>query len=342
MNLQHSYGYSFDQKMWDAVANLFSSNGTMELGLRGVYAGRSRIRRALETLGRDRLDEVHDHLQLDTVVHIAPDGRTAKARGVELSVSGAKGRGAQWEEGIFENEYVRQGGVWRIQSVHYYPRVITDYERGWAKDAKPAPVPSTEFPPDRPPTEAYGIYPKMYYPRFHYTNPVTGLPVQYPPGVTATVDRTSPAATMRLPRNAKEFTETLNEVEGQIHSSIAFDAVENLVGAHGYYLDDFREDELQALFSTAPERGSRRSAEAGTSPAIHQMVQPVIQVANDGKSATIRARVLKVGGKAGEIAGGAYEGRAILRGGVWKLQSLALRPAWSSPFSQWAPVVEGK
>ena len=79
-------------------------------------------------------DEVNDHLQLATVVHIAADGRTANARGVELSVSGVKGRGAQWEEGIFENEYLKQDGIWKIRSVHYYPRIIADYELGWAKD----------------------------------------------------------------------------------------------------------------------------------------------------------------------------------------------------------------
>src|SRR5262249_30877684 len=150
-------------------------------------------------------DEVNDHLQLATVVHIAPDGRTAKARGVELSVSGAKGRAGEWEEGIFENSYVIQDGIWKIHSVHYYPRVITNYELGWAKDAKPAAQPSTEFPPDRPPTEAYGTYPKMYYPRFHYANPVTHLPVQYPPGIAATVnDSPSLAAKPSPPKNVKE------------------------------------------------------------------------------------------------------------------------------------------
>src|SRR5262249_18140661 len=66
LNLQHSYGYAFDHKMWAAVANLFASDGTMELGLRGVYAGRERIRRALSIIGGDALgnDEVNDHLQL--------------------------------------------------------------------------------------------------------------------------------------------------------------------------------------------------------------------------------------------------------------------------------------
>jgi hypothetical protein len=321
LNLQNTYGFSFDQKMWDSVANLFASDGTMELGQRGVYAGRDRIRRALNIIGGKRLDndEVNDHLQLATIVHIAPDGKTAKARGVELSVSGVKGRAAQWEEGIFENEYAKQDGIWKIHSVHYYPRVITDYELGWANDAKPAASPSTEFPPDRRPTEIYGTYPKMYYPRFHFTNPVTHLPVQYPPGIDSRQETSSPAALPSPPKNVKEFAARLTELERQIQASIAYDAVENLASAHGYYLDD--------------------SAQTGNSSAIHQTVQPVIQIAPDGTSATIRARLLNVDGKAGELAGGTYEGRAINSGGVWKLQSLTLKQAWSSPFSRWTPVI---
>jgi hypothetical protein len=341
LNLQHTYGYHFDQKMWEEVSNLFASDGTLELGLRGVYAGRARIRGALEVMARERAgnDEVSDHLQLATVVHIDPGGSTAQARGVELSVSGAKGKGAQWEEGIFENTYVKEAGIWKIRSVHYYPRVITDYEVGWAKDAKPAARASTEFPPDRPPTEEYGIYPKMSYPRFHYVNPVTRVAVQYPAGITGSykawpsVFRTSQSP----PQNVREFTSRLSELERQIDANIAYDAVENLVGAHGYYLDDSREDALRGLFSNSQGR-----AEPGNSPAVHQTVQPVIRLAPDGKSATIRARLLKVGGKAGELASGTYEGRAILREGAWKLQSLTLKPAWSSPFVQWAPVVEPK
>jgi SnoaL-like domain len=321
LNLQHSFGYYSDQKMWGAVANLFADDGTMELGLRGVYAGKDRIRRALSTFSGARLgsDEVNDHLQLAAVVHIAPDGRTAKARGIELSIAGLKGKGAQWEEGIFENEYVKQSGIWRIRSVHYYPRVLFDYELGWAKDAKPAPGPSTEFPPDRPSTEVYGPYPKMYYPRFHYANPATRVPVQYPAGIAAIPESSSPAVLPSPPKNLKEFNTRLSDMERQIDSSIAYDAVENLVNADGYFLDDSREENALA---------------------IHQTVQPVITLSPDGKSATIRARLLKVGGKSGGLAGGTYEGRAINRAGTWKLEPLTLKQTWASAFNQWAPVVE--
>src|SRR5262245_25580672 len=64
LNLQHSYGYYFDQHLWEAVANLFANDGTMELGLRGVYAGRDKIRRALNIIGGEGLENggVNDHL----------------------------------------------------------------------------------------------------------------------------------------------------------------------------------------------------------------------------------------------------------------------------------------
>jgi hypothetical protein len=110
--------------------------------------------------------------------------------------------------------------------------------------------------------------------------------------------------------------------------------VENLTSAHGFYLDDST-DGLKQLFVNAS------NTESGDSSAIHQTVQPVIHISPDGKSATIRARLLKVD-KASEVASGTYEGRAIIRDGVWKLQSLVLKPAWSSPFSRWEPVMERK
>jgi len=348
LNLQHSYGYYSDQKMWGAVASLFANDGTMELGLRGVYAGKDKIRRALSALNGEELEteEVNDRLQLATVVSIAPDGGTAKARGVELSVSGVRGRGATWEEGIFENEYVKQDGMWKIHSVHYYPRVITDYELGWAKDAKPAPGPSTVLPPDRPSTEVYGTYPKMYYPRLHYANPVTHRAVQYPAGIAATAERgnstrnsSSLSALPSPPKNVKEFTTRLTELQQQIDLSIAYDAAENLVNAYGYYADDSRDDYLQTLFSNPPDR-SPTNKRPENALVIHQSVQPVIRVAPDARSATIRARFLNVGGSPSGLAGGMYEGRAINRDGVWKLEKLTLNRTWSSPFSQWMPEFE--
>jgi hypothetical protein len=115
----------------------------------------------------------------------------------------------------------------------------------------------------------------------------------------------------------KEFNARLAELERQVDSSIAYDAAENRVSALGYYLDD----------------------SMGSSPTIHQIVQPVIRITSDGKTAKIRARLLKVGATAGGgFAGGTYEGRAINSGNGWTLSDLTLKPSWSSPFAKWTPV----
>ncbi len=38
-NLQNAYGYYLDQKMWDDVTDLFTSDGVLELGGVGLYDG---------------------------------------------------------------------------------------------------------------------------------------------------------------------------------------------------------------------------------------------------------------------------------------------------------------
>ena len=195
-NLQHAYGYYLDRKMWDDVADLFAADGTMEMGLQGVYAGRTSIRRGLNALGPAGLaeGEINDHIHLQTIVTVLPGGRTARARGTEIGMTGTTGNRALWSQSIYENEFEKQGGVWKFKAMHVYPRFIVDAEKGWAKDAQPAPGPSREFPPDRPPTEMYEIYPRFHIAPFHFNHPVTGRPPQYPEGTKAATGTASASA----------------------------------------------------------------------------------------------------------------------------------------------------
>src|SRR5690606_19766451 len=41
--LQRTYGYLLDKGLWEDMADLFTENGTIEIGGRGVYVGRKRI-----------------------------------------------------------------------------------------------------------------------------------------------------------------------------------------------------------------------------------------------------------------------------------------------------------
>jgi len=344
-NLQDTYGYAVDRKLWDQVADLFAGNGTLELGLQGVYVGKAGIRHALDQFGPQGLDggerggELNDHVYLQTIVSVAPEGRTAKARGVELIMSSAPGgRNGELSEGVFENTFVKQDGTWKIQSVHFYPRMIVDAAAGWARSAKPAPGPSKEFPPERPPTAFYEIYPKFAVAPFHFDNPVTGMPPQYPEGVPSsrsTMAGARPATAAAAPgsgpaiRNAADLEAGLAEVERSLTAAEAYDAAENLIGAYGYYLDESPGD-VAGLF-VQPGRNTT----SGSSVFVNQILQPVIDVAPDGTSAKVRARLLDLGGTSGGEGywtAGTFEGRIVSEQGSWRFQTARSSSGWSARY----------
>jgi len=354
-NLQDTYGYAVDHKLWDQVADLFAKDGTLELGLQGVYVGKAGVRHALDQFGPQGLrdGELNDHVYLQTIVSIAADGRTAKARGVELIMSSAPGgRNGELSEGVFENTFVkeaeapiegaRQGSTWKIQSVHFYPRMIVDAVAGWARSAKLAPGPSKEFPPDRPPTTSYEIYPKFAVAPFHFDNPVTGRPPQYPEGVPAMKSTTTAAgAAPSGPaiRNAADLEASLAEVDRSLTTAEAWDAAENLIGAYGYYLDELPGNVAglfaQPSFVQASFVQFSDNTTSGSAILVNQILQPVIDVAPDGKSAKVRARLLDLGGTSGGTGNwtaGTFEGQIVSEQGTWKFRTAHSSAGWSVPY----------
>ena len=178
-NLQAAYGYYVDKSLWGDVAELFTANGWFEYGQMGVYAGKEHIKRGLLLLGKEGPEpgKLNTYMQLQGVIHVAPDGRTAKARWRGMVQIGRAGQAGQWGEGTYENEYVKEAGVWKIARLHFYVTGFTDYDLGWAKSAIPIQGPSAAIPPDKPPTEVYRSFPGVYIPPFDYPHPVTGEPI---------------------------------------------------------------------------------------------------------------------------------------------------------------------
>lgn len=174
--LQRAYGYYVDKKLADEVAALFAADATVEIGGLGVYVGRDRIAEFYDWVMDGPLEdgELFNHMILQGVVHVDADGRTAQGRWRALIQTGTDGEAAVWTEGPYENEYVKENGVWRFSKVHWYQTLSADYAPGWHLDAMPLAEPSAEFPPDRPPTEDYRSFPGVYLTPFHYDNPVTG------------------------------------------------------------------------------------------------------------------------------------------------------------------------
>jgi hypothetical protein len=355
-NLQHAYGYYADRKMWDDVADLFAVDGTMEIGLQGVYVGRKSIRRGLNAFGRTLAEgEINDHIELQTIVTVLPDGRSARARGTEIGMTGTTSGRALWSQSIYENEFVKQNGVWKITTMHVYPRFIVDAEKGWAKDAQPAPGPSREFPPDRPPTVTYEIYPRFHIASLHFDHPVTGRPPQYPEGTKAATVVVS-AFRRPLPapvRTAAALESLIALTERALERSKAYHASENLATAYGFYIDEFAWDDTANIFA---RDGWKELSYVGTYVGrerirqslklrypngkpqnfltVHQVVQPVIHVSADGRSAKIRARLFQLGGPAGgegSWISGIYENTSVDEDGTWKLSGMDLDYIWTAP-----------
>jgi hypothetical protein len=186
--LQRAYGYYVDRGLWDEASDLFADDATVEIGQDGVYVGRARIKEYFKRLGggQDGLKygQLYEHAQLQPEVDVAADGLSAKGRWRELQMTGHFGKDAFWGDAVEENSYVRDGGVWKIKSLHVYTNFIAPHVGGWPR-LKPAPADwrteaAKAFPPDRPPTERYRPFPDPDIPPFHYKNPVTGRAFEAP------------------------------------------------------------------------------------------------------------------------------------------------------------------
>lgn len=176
--LQRAYGYYIEEGLWDQVTDLFSANATLEIARDGVYVGKRRIHDYFLALGEGQQGlmqgQLNEQLQLMPVVTLGDDGSTAKARWRNILLTGQLGEKALWGEGPFENEYVKEDGVWKISKLRWQQAILVAYEGGWGKneDYNKGIWVSDKLPPDAPPTDDHGWWPETYLPPFHFPNPV--------------------------------------------------------------------------------------------------------------------------------------------------------------------------
>ncbi|MGC4028666.1 MAG: nuclear transport factor 2 family protein [Steroidobacteraceae bacterium] len=197
--LTRAYGYYIDKGLWSQVVNLFAEDGTVQLGGEGIYKGREGVARQFSMWfgkdmgrgpGKDGLAAgvLFNHPQFQGIVDVDADGTTAHGRWRTLAQVAWQGRIAFWNEGVYENEYVKEDGVWKFKHMKFWPTYFTLYNVGWDRQgvteiSRSANTPNKEFPPDEPSPaqDTKSMYPEHYFvPPFHYPNPVTGTPVQSP------------------------------------------------------------------------------------------------------------------------------------------------------------------
>jgi hypothetical protein len=345
LNLQRAYGYYIDRGLWKQAADLFAPDGSREVGLAGVYVGREHIRQSLALTRPQglRAGELNDHLQIEPIVDVAPDGLSARGRIFELAFTGGGGEPARLVNNVQENEYVRRNGVWMIKSLHSYAILATDYGQGWGRSALPAPMASKVLPPDRPPTVMYEAYPRVYTPPLHFDNASTGRPTRYAPGTPAAVPSQQRAG---APPAAGVVTEKqLAAAELQLQRVADYNEIDNLQSAYGYYAEKSLWSEIAPLFSVdgvlqiddVQHAGRDRilaflkaSGPEGPVKGVldsQLQLQPVIHVAADGRTARIRSRLLQLTRDTQGRpmwGGGIYENELVKEDGVWKFRRLHL------------------
>jgi len=329
-NLQRIFGFYIDKHQWTQAADLFTDDATLEIGGSGVYVGKARILEYFKRMGAEGPQEgiLNDHMQLQPVVHVSPDG-TAKGRWHHFSQQAELRVSHFWGTGIYENEYLREDGVWKISKLHLYSTMRTPVDDGWHVTALPRSQPIEEFPPDRPASVDYENYPSVYVVPFHYEHPVTS---PFVPNIAVEVLSVPTAETLAV--QLEELDHRLSRLEDA-------NDIERLQTIYGYYLARNQWDELTGIFASdgtieIAMRGVYRGAASirrnlnlyGVQDELpgelhnHMQYQPVIHVADDGLSANLRSRAFSMMGSfgnQGRFMGGTYENIFVKRNGQWMM-----------------------
>jgi hypothetical protein len=193
--LHHIYGYYIDKCLYEETVELFTEDCEVRF-MGGIFKGKAGARRLyIErfqknfTYGKNGpvYGFLLDHPQMQDVVDVAPDGKTAKGRFRCFMQAGrhelAEGETRQWwEGGLYENEYVKEDGVWKIKVLNYRGLWHADFDKGWAhtppnlypmfseKDL----YPQNPVGPDELITPTPVLWPETDVVPFHYPHPVTG------------------------------------------------------------------------------------------------------------------------------------------------------------------------
>ena len=197
--LQFKYGYFMDKCLFAEIVELFCEDAELRF-MGGIFRGKAGARRLYggsSGLNGPADGILFEHIIAQDVVDIAPDGRTAYGRfrtflqgGVHETKKDAPPQipSQFWEAGIYENEYVKEGGVWKFKVFNYRVVYQANYETGWAHSAVAplmvsnfaVPYPQNPRGPDEvgpPPAR----WPQAVVMPFHYPHPVTGKPINLKP-----------------------------------------------------------------------------------------------------------------------------------------------------------------
>ena len=311
--LQRSYAQYAQYALWSDMAELFARDGTYISG-DGEARGRKAIAAYLtahEGGGHPGLlpGEVHTQLIEEPLVNLSVDGESASGRWYGLFLLGDARGNASFQGGVFENQYVREDGRWKISVLHFHPQYAGTYEAGWT-NWKGQNLPIVPF---------------------HFTADEAGIPIPAPVGA-------APASKASL-AGLEERIAVMNDES----------LVRNLQAAYGYYVDRRMWDDATDLFTVdgvyeaggigvyAGPNGVRRALERmGPAGLTHGVLNDRLQfdttvsIAPGRREAHVRGIELGMLGDADkgeaywEIA--VFDNRFVKEDGLWKVREMRVFP----------------
>ena len=333
--LQVALNHYREAGLWQEAAQLFTRDATALYGAQSM-AGRAEIlaflqSQALAGTGRRAMGEgdLNTHLAFSPVITVDADGRIVRGRWHELSLTGHYGVNADWANGIYENVYAEEDGVWKIRHLHYYPSFVGPYTPGWRNA-------------DR--SDKVTIAP------FHYTPAGAGTPIPLEP-VIAPADR--------APRDAEGQKRRVAQLSARLACLQAESKIRSLQSAYGFYMDRRMWDDIADLYADdgtfePGQRGVYRGR-ASIRHALEQIgpkdlavgvindhiqLQPVVTLAADCQSATLRGTEFVMAGQnGGDAAWGInlHDDTYRFIDGKWRLQSAHVYQRMRSDYTQgWA------
>jgi len=162
-NLQGRYMYYLEAHRYDDVLALFADDPevSVEIGEGGVYRGRAKVEAMFLHVLRPFFTlpgMMPLHMLTTPVIEVNRDGLRGRGMWQTLgcnSFPGDEGLKAVWQQGTYDNAYVKQDGAWKILRMRWLANFRTSFDKGWVREPlyHLAPLDHEAFPPEHRPDE---------------------------------------------------------------------------------------------------------------------------------------------------------------------------------------------
>ena len=172
-NLQGRYMYYLEGHRYADVLDLFSKQDatvSVEIGESGVYIGQAKVEAMFLHILKPFFTlpgMMPLHMLTTPVIEVDSDGNRGWGMWQTIgcnSFPSEAGLNAVWQQGTYDNAYVKENGRWKILRMRWLANFRTSFDKGWVQEPlyHLAPLDWRRLPPehrpDAPGSEAFDAY----------------------------------------------------------------------------------------------------------------------------------------------------------------------------------------